>query len=62
VTDDLEVAHRSLRWTLLSKKDRAWLMQVFDQAGELLDSGMGDNEDDALLGVIEFLRPPKSPD
>jgi hypothetical protein len=59
ITDHLVVARRFLRWTQLTEKPGAvGLAEVLDESGEVIDSGTGDNQDDALLGIIDSLRPP----
>jgi hypothetical protein len=45
-----------LVWTKLGGE--SMMARVFDNgSGKELGSGIGDNEDDALLGVIDYLRP-----
>jgi hypothetical protein len=59
IEDHLVVAHRHVRWTQLTGKPGAvWLVEALDESGELLESGTGDNQDDALLAIIDALRPP----
>jgi hypothetical protein len=60
ITDHLVVAGRYVRWTQLTgKPDAVWLVEVLvDGSDEPIDSGTGDNQDDALLAVIDSLRPP----
>jgi hypothetical protein len=36
------------------------MLEVLDADGELIDGGMGDDPEDALLGVAERLLPPES--
>jgi hypothetical protein len=58
ITSDLVIAARLLRWTQLTKKPApVWLAEVIDELGEVIDSGAGDNQDDALLTIIDSLRP-----
>ncbi len=41
--------------------DPVWMVEVYsDPGGELIEAGLGDNVDDALLGVIDLLRPDES--
>jgi hypothetical protein len=35
-----------------------WMIEVRDDDGNMIDSGVGDNVDDAILGIIERLLPP----
>lgn len=59
ITDHLGVVRRFLRWTQLTEKPGAvWFAEVLDESGEVIDSGAGDNQDDALLAIIDSLRPP----
>jgi hypothetical protein len=50
--------YRRQRWTRLPGPAGRWLVEAIGDDGELLDVGMGDNEDDILLGIIDSLRPP----
>jgi len=59
ITDHLVVAHRLVTWTQLTGKPGAvWFVEVRDESGELIESGTGDNQDDALLEIIDAVRPP----
>jgi hypothetical protein len=46
-----------LHWHSLSDQPGMWMVQVFDSQGALLDSGVGDDAQDAILGVAERLLP-----
>jgi hypothetical protein len=48
-----------VRWTEPTGPEGSWLIEVLDSEGDLIDGGMGDNVDDAILGVIERLLPPE---
>ena len=48
----------TLDWQTLP--DGTWLVQVFNSAGVLVDGGIGDNAEDALLELYERLIPPAS--
>jgi hypothetical protein len=59
ITDHLGVVRRLVTWTKLTgKPGTMWFVQVLDESGELIEGGMGDNQDDALLAIIDALRPP----
>jgi hypothetical protein len=59
IKDHLVIARRFIRWTQLTRKPgAAWFVEVLDESGEMIDSGAGDSQDDALLAVIDSLRPP----
>lgn len=47
----------TLDWYELEGKG-LWLLQVLNENGELVDGGVGDNSEDALLEVYERLVPP----
>lgn len=38
-------------------KEPIWMVEVFNEDGELITTGLGDNVEDALLGVAEDLLP-----
>jgi hypothetical protein len=42
-----------IRWTEPTGPEGSWLIEVLDSEGNLIDGGLGDNLDDAILGVIE---------
>ena len=42
----------------LLEAEGAWLVEVLDDSGAIIDAGVGDNPEDALLGVAERLLPP----
>jgi hypothetical protein len=48
-----------IRWTEPTGPDGSWLIEVLDNEGKLIEAGMGDNRDDAILGVIESVLPPE---
>jgi hypothetical protein len=50
---------RHLRWTEPTEPGGAWMLEVFDAEGKLIDGGMGDDPEDALLEVAERLLPPE---
>lgn len=56
ITDHLVVMGRSLWWTQLTEEP-AWMVQVVNEAGEVLDTGIGDDQIEALAGVAESLVP-----
>jgi hypothetical protein len=50
---------RHIRWTEPTEPGGAWLVEVLDEQGHMLDGGMGDDPQDALLEVAERLLPPE---
>ena len=48
---------RHLRWTSPTGQQGFWLLEVYDDADNLLDIGQGDSFDDAILEVAEKLKP-----
>ena len=56
IRDELVVLGRSLWWTQLTDEP-TWMVQVVDEAGELLATGAGDDPIEALAGVAEALLP-----
>jgi hypothetical protein len=50
---------RHLRWTELPEPSGAWMLEVLDAEGKLIDGGMGDDPEEALLEVAERLLPPE---
>ena len=56
ITDHLVVMGRSLWWTQLTEEP-AWMVQVVDEAGEVLNTGIGNDQIEALAGVAESLLP-----
>lgn len=54
--DHLVVVGRSLWWTQLTEEP-AWMVQVVDEAGEVLATGVGTDTIKALAEVAEFLLP-----
>lgn len=56
ILDGLADLRISLRWLQLSPSG-AWLVQVVDQAGNLIDMAAADDPQDALLSVAERLLP-----
>jgi hypothetical protein len=56
ITDHLVVMGRSLWWTQLTEEP-SWMVQVVDEAGELIDTGIGYDQIEALAGVAESLLP-----
>jgi hypothetical protein len=56
VRDHLVVVGQSLWWTQLTEEP-AWMVQVVDEAGEVLATGVGTATIKALAEVAEFLLP-----
>jgi hypothetical protein len=56
VQDHLVMMGRSLWWTQLTEEP-AWMVQVVDEAGEVLATGVGTDTIKALAEVAEFLLP-----
>ena len=52
----LEAMGRRLEWT---RCEGSWLVEGRDGGGSVIDSGIGDDPVDALLGVAERLLPPE---
>jgi len=52
----------SVRWTEPTGPDGAWMVEVFDGEGKLIGGGLGDDLEDAILGVAERLLPPDTPE
>jgi hypothetical protein len=48
-----------LRWTEPTEQGAAWMLEVLDADGTVIDSGMGDDPEEALLEVAERLLPPE---
>lgn len=46
----------TLDWYVLS--NGVWMLQVLNERGEVVEGGLGDNPDDAVLEVYERLIPP----
>jgi hypothetical protein len=46
----------SIEWHAL--EDGLWWLQVLNERGEIVDGGIGDSAEDALLEVYERLIPP----
>jgi hypothetical protein len=56
-TDSLALTtRRSLWWIQLTERP-TWMVEVVDEAGELLSVGVGDDPVEALVGVAEHLLP-----
>jgi hypothetical protein len=47
----------TLDWVTLT--NGVWMVQVLNESGEVVEGGLGDNAEDALLGVYERLIPPR---
>jgi hypothetical protein len=47
----------TLEWYTLA--NGVWMLRVFNERGELVDGGLGDEPEQALLEVYERLIPPK---
>lgn len=47
----------TLVWSTLA--DGVWMLQLFNEAGELVEGGIADNDEDALLALYERMLPPK---
>jgi hypothetical protein len=45
---------RTLCWTEM--RDGTFKAEVFDENGTMLAQGIGDNEDDAILNMVDYLR------
>jgi hypothetical protein len=52
----LEVGYR-VEWYVTS--DGLYIVKIFNDAGEMLDGGGGDDPEEALLEVAEHLLPPR---
>lgn len=54
------IGYRVEWFGLTTERRKTWMVQVRDDDGNLLDAGVGDDPQDAILGVAERLLPPES--
>ncbi len=57
--EELRTHGFELVWTEMGTKDAPlWMVDVLNEDGEIVASGLGNNRDDAVLEVAEALQPP----
>jgi hypothetical protein len=57
--DRLKPFARKVVWT--NMPEGTWMVEVKDENDVVLDSGLGDDREDALLDLAEHLMPPEPP-
>ncbi len=57
IVETLNSIGRRVNWYRPTDDHDLWMVEVYDDAGTLLGSGVGDNREDALLGIAEDILP-----
>ncbi len=57
IVETLESIGRRVSWYRPTDEHGLWMVEVYDDAGTLLANGVGNDREDALLGIAEDILP-----